>query len=174
MGQSYIGEIRIFAGNFAPSDWAFCNGALLPISQYDVLYTLIGTTYGGDGLATFALPDLRGRAPVHQGTRPSLSSYSPGQAGGVERVALTVNQMPIHDHALVAAVGSGTTADAHGNVLAASPSSAVYVDGVSPTDALAPTTLAPTGGADAHDNLMPYVAINYIISVIGSIFPSQT
>jgi microcystin-dependent protein len=173
MADPFIGEIRIFASNYAPLGWASCNGSLLPISQYEALYTLIGTTYGGDGQTTFALPDLRGRAPVHQGAAPTLSSYAPGQAGGLESVVLTVSQIPSHDHALVAATGSGTTADPHGNVLAASPSSALYVDGATPTDALATAALTPTGGTDAHDNLMPYVTINYIIALSG-VYPSAS
>jgi microcystin-dependent protein len=173
MGQPYIGEIRMFAGTFAPVGWAFCDGQILPISENDALFNLIGTTYGGDGQDNFALPDLRGRAPLHQGTRPGGSTYTIGEPGGVERVTLTVGQIPNHRHALLVTTGSGTTADPAGNVLASSPSTATYVDGVTPADALAATSLAGRGGSQEHNNRMPYLAINHIISLFG-IFPSQT
>ncbi|HEY6759904.1 MAG TPA: tail fiber protein [Baekduia sp.] len=173
MGQPYIGEIRLFAGNFAPVNWAFCDGRLLPISDYETLYELIGTTYGGDGQSTFGLPDLRGRAPLHQGTAASGTTYNMADAGGAESVTLTLGQLPTHTHTLVAATGSGTTADPTSNVLGTSPSSAVYVDGTTPTNQLAATSLTPRGGSQAHDNLMPYLTINPIISLFG-VFPTQT
>lgn len=173
MPQPYIGEIRMFAGLFAPVDWAFCDGQILPISEYDALFQLIGTTYGGDGDETFGLPDLRGRAPKHQGTGSATNTYIIGEAGGVEQVTLSVQQIPNHRHALLPTAGSGTTADPSGNVLASSPSSATFVDGVTPVDALAATSLVGRGGSQPHDNRMPYLVINYIISLYG-IFPSQT
>jgi microcystin-dependent protein len=173
MPQPYIGEIRMFAGTFAPVDWAFCDGQTLPISEYDTLFQLIGTTYGGDGEETFNLPDLRGRAPKHQGTGNGLNTYIIGEPGGVEQVTLTVQQIPNHRHALLATTGSGTTADPKGNIVASSPSSATYVDGVTPSYALAATSLTPRGGSQPHDNRMPYLAVHHIISLYG-IFPSQT
>src|SRR5215210_7844851 len=103
MSEGFIGEIRIFAGNFAPAGWAFCDGQLMPISENDALFVLLGTTYGGDGQSTFALPDLRGRSPQHQGTRPGGSAYILGEQGGVESVTLTINQIPTHNHAATAA-----------------------------------------------------------------------
>jgi microcystin-dependent protein len=173
MSQPYIGEIRLFGGNFAPVDWAFCDGAILAISQYETLFTLIGTTYGGDGQSTFGLPDLRGRAPLHQGTAAGGATYGVGDTGGAETVTLTASQLPNHTHTLAAATGSGTTADPTGNVLGASPSSALYVDGIAPTSTLAVTSLTPRGGSQAHDNLMPYLTVNPIIALVG-VFPTQT
>ncbi|HET6509765.1 MAG TPA: tail fiber protein [Baekduia sp.] len=174
MATPYVGEIRIFAGTFAPLNWAFCDGQLLPISENETLYQLIGTTYGGDGDQTFALPDLRGRAPKHQGTGSGGSNtYTMGQSGGAEWVTLNVGQIPNHRHLLLATTGSGTTADPAGNILASSPSTSTYVDGVTPGDALAAASVGARGGNLPHDNLMPYLAVNYIISLYG-IFPSQT
>jgi microcystin-dependent protein len=173
MAQPYVGEIRMFAGTFAPVGWAFCNGQTLPISENETLFNLIGTTYGGDGQETFDLPDLRGRAPKHQGTGLGLNTYIIGETGGVEEVTLTVQQIPNHRHALLATTGSGTTADPKGNIVASSPSSATYVDGVTPGNALAATSLTARGGSQAHDNRMPYLAVNHIISLFG-IYPSQT
>lgn len=174
MPQPYIGEIRLFAGNFAPVGWAFCDGQTLPISENETLFQLIGTTYGGDGEETFNLPDLRGRAPKHMGTAPGASNnYVIGEFGGAEEITLSVQQIPNHRHALLAATGSGTTADPNGNILASSPSSATYVDGVTPGDALAATSLTGRGGSLPHDNRMPYLVVNHIISLFG-VFPSQS
>src|SRR6476620_3616546 len=117
MSSPYIGEIRMFGGNFAPNEWAFCNGQVLPISQYDALFTLIGTTYGGDGQETFALPDLRGRVPVHIG-----SGFTQGEKGGVEEVTLTMQQIPVHNHSMLASLDNASTANAGGNILAQTPS----------------------------------------------------
>lgn len=165
MGQPYIGEIRIFAGNFAPAGWAFCDGALLPISENDALFALIGTTYGGDGQSTFALPDLRGRLPIHQG-----NSYVVGQTGGVEEVTLTPQQIPAHTHAMFASSSTGTQSGAAGNVLASGSSISIYRNAM-PTAAMSPQMIGPIGGNQPHQNVQPYVCVNYIISLFG-IFPS--
>jgi microcystin-dependent protein len=165
MSNPYVGEIRMFGGNFAPLGWAFCDGSLLPISEYETLFTLIGTTYGGDGQTTFALPDLRGRLPVHQG-----SSYVIGQAGGVESVALTVNQLPAHTHPAAASAAAGT-GPAPGNAIwAATSTDPLYAPGPATGAQMAPA-VQPVGGSQAHDNLMPYTCVSFIVSLFG-IYPS--
>ncbi|WP_435745324.1 phage tail protein [Nocardioides sp. SYSU DS0663] len=170
----YVGEIRMFAGNFAPAGWAFCDGRLLPISENETLYQLIGTTYGGDGQETFALPDLRGRAPVHQGQGPGLSSYRiPGEHYGVEQVTLTLPQVPRHDHPLLAG-GEPTSPSPVGAAPARPAGGAAYVDGpATPGQTLHPQTLRPEGGDQPHENMMPTLTVSFIISLFG-IFPSQT
>ena len=179
MGSPYVGEIRIFAGNFAPAGWAFCDGSLLAISQNDTLFTLIGTTYGGDGQSTFALPGLASRFPVHQGTGGG-ASYVIGQTGGAESVTLAVPQIPAHNH-VVQAAGAGTTGTPSGATIL---SSQTEQAGFTPAPAYAPfdganqvilgaQSIAATGGSQPHDNMIPYLAVNYIISLFG-IFPSPT
>jgi microcystin-dependent protein len=165
---TYVGEIRMFAGNFAPAGWAFCNGQMLPISENDQLFQLIGTTYGGDGQNTFALPDLRGRIPVHQGNGVVL-----GETGGVETVTLTVNQIPAHTHPLVASTNNATTVNAQGNVLAQTPSYTPYISGFTPNTALNATSVGSVGGTQPHENLQPYLCIEFIISLFG-VYPTQT
>ena len=172
MAQPYIGEIRMFAGTFAPVGWEFCNGRQIPISENEALFQLIGTTYGGDGENTFALPDLRGRAPVHMGQGPGTSHRQIAESAGVERVTLTVQQIPAHSHAPVAGGSSGVRATPAGGVWAAAPTARPYTD-AAPGVALHPAALAPTGGSQPHDNMQPYLALNFIISMSG-IFPSQT
>ena len=167
MAQPYVGEIRIFGGNFAPSGWMFCQGQLLPISEYETLFNLIGTTYGGDGQETFALPDLRGRIPIHQGGGFTLS-----QTGGVETVTLTINQIPAHNHAVLASSDSGNSS-APGNYVAAGQEKLVFGTETTPAIVAASQTVGTTGGSQPHDNLMPYLCLDYIISPYG-IFPSQT
>jgi microcystin-dependent protein len=167
MSSPFVGEIRIFAGNFAPVGWELCAGQLLPISEYDVLFNLIGTTYGGDGQSTFGLPDLRGRIPVHQG-----SGFVIGQSAGVETVTLTQNQLPAHTHAFTASANNAVTANAEGNVLAQTPSYTPYIGGAPANTPLAPSSVSAVGGSQPHDNLQPYICINYIISTFG-IFPTQ-
>ncbi len=165
MSDPYIGEIRMWAGNFAPVGWLFCQGQLLPISENEALFQLIGTTYGGDGQETFALPDLQGRLPVHQGNGMVL-----GQQAGVEEVTLTVNQIPAHTHPLVAAQALGNASSPAGNVLAESPGGVKpYIEGT-PSVPMAATAIAPAGGSQPHTNLQPYLCINFIISLVG-IFP---
>lgn len=168
MGQPYVGEIRMFAGNFPPSGWMFCEGQLLPISENEVLFQLIGTTYGGDGQTTFALPDLRGRLPIHQG-----NGFTLAETGGAETITLTVGQIPAHSHALQASSNNASTANAGGNVLAQTPSYTPYISGTTPSTALAATSGGATGGSQPHSNIQPYLCVDFIISLFG-IFPSQT
>jgi microcystin-dependent protein len=169
MAQPYIGEIRMFGGNFAPAGWMFCEGQLLPISEYETLFNLIGTTYGGDGQSTFGLPDLRGRVPVHQG-----NSFILAEAGGAEVVTLTTQQLANHTHPLLVAPAAGSAASPLNNLLAASGSSNVYRPGpAGGTVALAPQTVGPVGGSQPHSNVQPYLCVDFIISLFG-IFPSQT
>jgi microcystin-dependent protein len=172
MSNPYVGEIRLFAGNFAPVGWAFCAGQLLAIAENDTLFNLIGTTYGGDGQTTFGLPDLRGRVPVHAGQGPVTQNYTLGEPGGVEQVTLTAQQTPIHSHAVLASTDGGTTTTPAGNVPAASPGIRPYLP-VAPDVALAFQTVGATGGSQPHTNLMPTGVLNYIISLFG-IYPSQT
>jgi microcystin-dependent protein len=166
MGQPYVGEIRLFAGNFAPLNWMFCNGALLPIAEYETLFNLIGTTYGGDGQATFALPDLRGRIPIHQGP----GGFLIGQISGTESVTLTVNQIPAHSHVPLSASTGGTSDSPTGNVWANWTGSQYSNQGT--TGQMNSGALTAVGGSQPHDNVMPFVAISFIISMFG-VFPSQ-
>jgi microcystin-dependent protein len=171
MAQPYVGELRIFAGNFAPAGWMFCQGQLLPISEYDTLYNLIGTTYGGDGQSTFGLPNLASRVPVHQGTLAGGSTYTVGQTGGTESVALTTQQMPAHSHAAVGSSAAAGQGSPSGGTWAANSTLKPYA---TPADsAMNPANVGNAGGSQPHDNMLPYLAINYIISMFG-IFPSQT
>ena len=172
MGIPYIGEIRMFAGNFAPNGWEICAGQLIAISENDALFTLIGTTYGGDGQSTFGLPDLRGRLPVHQGQGPGLSSYILGQFAGTEQVTLTTTQIPNHTHAFLGSTNLGNTPNPAGNLLAQSTAIDAYIN-EDPAAALRAGSIVPIGGSQPHDNRMPSLAINFIISLYG-IFPSQT
>lgn len=171
MGQPYVGEIRMFGGNFAPAGWAFCNGQLLPISENEVLFTLIGTTYGGDGQNTFALPDLRGRLPIHQGTGPGLSSYVLGQSGGSEEITLTNGQIPTHTHALLGSSGAPTSSNPQGNVTA-QPTTFDFYSSDPPTSTMNTSIVSSTGGSQPHDNMMPFLCVSFIISLYG-IYPSQ-
>jgi microcystin-dependent protein len=165
MSEPYIGEIRLFGGNFEPNGWAFCNGQLLSIAQNAALFNLIGTTYGGDGQTTYALPDLRSRIPVHQGT-----AFPMGQAAGAEQVTLTTPQLPAHTHTLQATAVDGTSADPTNNVWAES--DARTFSTATPDATMDPSVLGTAGGGQAHDNTMPFVAMNFIISLFG-VFPSQ-
>lgn len=172
MAQPYVGEIRMFAGNFAPAGWMFCSGQLLPISENEVLFQLIGTTYGGDGQETFALPNLQSRIPIHQGTGPSGITYQLAETAGTESETLTVQQIPVHNHAFLASMGTGTQNSPAGEVLASGSSISLFRPQV-PTQPLAAQTLNATGGSQPHDNMVPFVCINFIISLFG-IFPSPT
>jgi microcystin-dependent protein len=168
---AYVGEIRLFAGNFAPAGWAFCQGQLLPISENDVLFQLIGTTYGGDGQETFQLPDLSSRVPVHQGQGPGLSNnYIIGEMGGVEQVTLTTQQIPNHTHAPAATTASGDQSSPANGIFAASP--LLYGTGTLNTT-MHPSAMQPVGGNQPHENMAPYLGINFIISLFG-VFPTQT
>lgn len=172
MSQSFIGEIRMFAGNFAPAGWEFCAGQLLSVAQNETLFELIGTTYGGDGENTFALPDLRSRIPVHQGTGPGGESYTPGQAGGVETVTLTTQQMPAHSHPLMASNTDGNQISPQNHVPARSLNITPYIND-SPGADMNASAITTVGGSQPHNNVQPYLCINFIISLFG-IFPSQT
>ena len=167
MSDAFVGEIRMFAGNFAPAGWMFCEGQLLPISEYETLFNLIGTTYGGDGQSTFALPDLRGRLPIHQG-----NGFSFAQNGGVETVTLTVNQVPVHNHAFLASTNLADESAPDGNVVAQPTVASLYF-AVAGASAMAPTSITPAGGSQPHDNMQPYLCLSFIISLFG-FFPSQT
>jgi microcystin-dependent protein len=166
MGQSFVGEIRMVGFSFPPVGWAFCSGQTIPISQNDVLFTLIGTTYGGDGQETFNLPNLQSRMPLHQGNKFGL-----GEMGGVESVTLTTQQMPSHTHQALCQSGDGTQANPQGNVWASSP--ATPYSNTAPDTTMNGQALAPVGGNQPHDNMMPYLAISFIISLFG-IFPTPT
>jgi len=157
----------MFAGNFAPAGWMFCEGQLLPISEYETLFNLIGTTYGGGGQSTFALPDLRGRLPLHQG-----NDFVLAETGGVETVTLTVSQIPAHSHPLLGAIGNGTQTNPENTVLASSTQIQPYAV-ETPSSAMAPTAISSVGGSQPHNNFQPYLCVDFIISLFG-IFPSQT
>lgn len=169
MSEPFLGEIRVFAGNFAPVGWALCNGALVSIAENDALFSLIGTTYGGDGVSTFGLPDLRGSSPLHQGQGPGLTSHVIGERGGVEHVTLTTAQMPSHSHQPVYAATA--TGSAPASARWAAQSSAAYSDAV-PNAQLAGDALLPAGGGQPHENMPPFLAVTYIIATYG-IYPSQ-
>jgi microcystin-dependent protein len=170
MSQPFIGEIRLGGWNFAPQGWALCDGQLLPISQYAPLFQLIGTTYGGDGVNTFGLPNLQSRIPVHQGTSPNGIPYVIGELAGTETVTLNTNQIPAHSHNLAAQSGAGAQPSPAGGLWANS-SLNQYSAGT-PTAQMAPTSLQNFGGSQPHDNLPPYQVVNYIIALFG-IFPTQ-
>ena len=178
MAQPYVGEIRMFGGNFAPAGWMFCQGAVLPISENEVLFQLIGTTYGGDGQETFQLPNLASRLPIHQGQGPGISrSYILGEQAGVEQVTLTVNQLPIHTHA----AGCGDVAGGGQNT---NPANAIWhitdvVQYANPatsgpaTGVMKNTAISAAGGSQPHDNMQPFLCINYIISLFG-VYPQPS
>ena len=174
MSSPYVGEIRMFAGNFAPDGWMLCQGQLLPISEYSVLFNLIGTTYGGDGQSTFALPDLRSRFPLHQG-----AGYVVGETSGVESITLTLAQIPAHTH-LAQCSGGGNSGTPVGNYWSTDPfgNTAAYNESDGSTMAVTgsqgvPGAIGPTGGSQPHENVSPFLVLNFIISLFG-VFPSQT
>jgi microcystin-dependent protein len=168
VAQPYVGEIRMFAGNFAPAGWMFCEGQLLPISENETLFQLIGTTYGGDGESTFALPDLRGRIPLHQG-----NGFILAETGGAEEITLTVNQIAAHSHPFVAVGGSsGNQIDPGGNLPAQSFNVVPYIND-STIGNFNAGAIAPVGGSQPHTNFEPYLCVSFILSLFG-IFPSPT
>jgi microcystin-dependent protein len=170
MSQPFIGEIRMFGGNFAPAGWAFCEGQLMPISENDALFNLIGTIYGGDGQETFGLPNLASRVPVHVG-----SGFALGQTGGAESVTLTTQQMPTHTHPLVATNDLGS-ANSPTNALPGSTPVQAQAFPYGTDEPLAnmdPSSISPVGGSQPHDNMQPFLTISFIISLFG-IFPQQT
>lgn len=172
MSEPYVGEIRIFAGNFAPRGWAFCDGQLLAINHHDTLFSLFGTYYGGDGHTTFGLPDLRGRIPVHHGTGPGLGPYPLGATGGAERVTVSTAQLPRHTHTLRASSAAGSSSDPAGHVLASAPS-VTALTATAPDTSLAPAMISPAGDSQPHENRMPSYAIHYIVALVG-IYPSRS
>ena len=167
MSQPYVGEIRMFGGNFAPAGWMFCEGQLLPISENPTLFNLIGTTYGGDGQSTFALPDLRGRLPLHQG-----NGFTLAETGGAEQITLTVQQIPAHSHPLLATSSTANDANASNNVVSQPSTFFPYVNAPAIV-AMTPQAVSSTGGSQPHNNFQPYLCISFIISLFG-VFPSQT
>lgn len=172
MSQPFIGQISMFGGNFAPNGWAFCDGQLLAISQFDALFSLIGTIYGGDGRTTFALPDLRGRLPIHMGQGPGLTNRTIGEQGGSEAVTLSPSDLPAHSHAMSASTGIGANSSPQGAVVASGGGVSVYRPGA-PSVPMAGDAIAPAGGNQSHQNMHPYQTINYIIALYG-IFPSRS
>lgn len=167
MAQPYVGEIRMFAGNFAPAGWMFCEGQLLPISENETLFQLIGTTYGGDGESTFALPDLRGRVPLHQGNGLILA-----ETGGAEEITLTVNQIPIHSHPFLASGDVGDQINLAGALTSNSNGVIPYIEDP-PSVNMNPADIGAVGGSQPHTNFQPYLCVDFIISLFG-IFPSPT
>jgi microcystin-dependent protein len=173
MSEPFVGEIRPFGGNFAPVGWALCDGSLLPIADNQVLFTVIGTTYGGNGQTTFGLPDLRGRALIHQGSGSGLSTYIIGEQVGTETVTLSAGQMTSHTHSFAGTSTAGNTSTpGPAVVLAATPTGFPIYDGTATPVALAPGAVTTAGGSQPHNNRQPFLAITYIISLFG-IFPSH-
>lgn len=174
MSEPFIAEIRIFAGNFAPRGWAFCDGQLLPIAQNTALFSLIGTTYGGDGRSTTALPNMQGRVPMHPGRGPGLTTRRLGENGGTETVSLTESEMPAHNHSLMASVDSGDlNAPATTRSIARSGGGFAYSNQVINLKPSATQALAPFGGSQPHNNLQPFLTMNFIIALVG-LYPSRS
>lgn len=171
MSEPFVGEIRMFGFGFAPQGWALCNGQLLPISQNQALFSLLGTTYGGDGRTTFALPDMQSRVPVCQGQGPGLSSYAEGQAGGAETVTLAAAQMPGHTHPVKASSSAAGSDQPGGRALARS-ASHIYTAEPDTNTVLNADMLGGTGGGQPHGNIQPYLAVNFCIALTG-IFPPR-
>ena len=171
MAQPYVGEIRMFGGSFAPAGWMLCDGQTLPISENETLFQLIGTTYGGDGESTFQLPNLQSRVPIHMGSNAG-QTFVLADAAGVESVTLTVQQLPIHNHTFNVTQAAGTDSDPTGRVIGQHPTASMF-SVAPPAGAMNAQVLAPIGGSQPHENLQPYLCINFIISLFG-IFPSPT
>lgn len=167
MADPFISEIRIFAGNYAPAGWAFCDGQLLSTTQNQILFKLIGTTYGGNGTTNFAVPNLSGRVPLHFGTGPGLSPRVRGETGGTEEVTLTSQQIPSHTHPLITSTGAGNATSPQNTLIADGPAFA-YLE-AAPDTQLSPIAAAPVGGSQPHENRMPYLAVSYIIALTGVI-----
>jgi microcystin-dependent protein len=167
MAQPYVGEIRMFGGNFAPAGWMFCEGQLLPISEFETLFNLIGTTYGGDGQSTFALPDMRGRLPIHMGNGFTLAA-----TGGAETVILTVNQIPTHSHSFLASGDTANSPNPATSVVARSSQEKIFLN-ANATVAMSNQFLGNVGGSQPHTNFQPYLCVDFIISLFG-IFPTPT
>ena len=173
MSEPFIGEIRRFAGNFAPRGWAFCDGQLLSVSQNDALFSILGTTYGGDGRTPFGVPDLRGRAPMQQGNGPGLSSYRLGEKGGMEHVTLTTSQIPAHNHLVNGTSQAGDQPSPTGTIPGAETLSAHELWSDADSDGtMKDSMIQNTGGTKQHDNRQPYLVVNYIIALVG-LYPSR-
>jgi len=172
MPEPYVGEIRMFAGNFAPNGWMFCEGQPLPISENDVLFQLIGTTYGGDGQETFNLPNLASRVPIHMGTGPDGTTYQIGEMAGTEQETLTTQQIPNHTHPMLGSLDPANQQAVANHVVAKSTQVDLFINAV-PQDPMNAQAISPAGGSQPHENTQPFLCINFIISLFG-IFPSQT
>jgi len=168
----YVGEIRMFAGNFAPNGWMFCEGQPLPISENEVLFQLIGTTYGGDGQETFNLPNLASRVPIHMGTSTGGTTYQIGEMAGTEQETLTVQQIPNHTHPFLGSTNAASSQSPTSNVIGKSTQVDMFINAV-PGDAMNSQAITPAGGSQPHENCQPFLCINFIISLFG-VFPSQT
>ena len=173
MGEPFIGEIRMFGGSFAPAGWALCQGQLMPISENDTLFNLIGTTYGGDGQETFGIPDLQGRLPMHMGQGPGITqNYVIGEEAGVETVTLNTNQIPIHNHNFLASLDAAGSTDPTNQVVAQSSQIHIFTQDVTNRQ-MNPSALTQVGGSQPHENLQPYLCITFIISLFG-VYPSPS
>ena len=172
MSEPFVGEVRMFAGNFAPRGWAFCDGQLLAVSQNDALFSLFGTIYGGDGRTTFGLPDLRGRIPIHAGSGPGLSPRRLGAKAGSENETLTVNQLPSHTHNMTGIQSNATLPDPQNHRLGTNTIIQPYSTTESLDTNMASTAIGNVGGSRSHSNLMPFLCINFIVALVG-IYPSR-
>lgn len=174
MAEPFLGQITMFAGNYAPRNWAYCDGQILDTSQQDTLFSLIGTNYGGNGTTTFALPDMRGRVPIHQGTGPGLSQRLIGEKGGSERVTLSVNQIPFHNHPLQASTQNANSNAPTGNVLAKpeNENNKIFDNNSNTYTTMDSDAVSFSGGSKAHSNIAPYLGVHFIIALVG-IYPSR-
>ncbi len=172
MSEPFVGEIRMFAGSFAPRGWAFCDGQLLAVMQNDALFSLLGTIYGGDGRTTFGLPDMRGRIPVHAGSGPGLSTRKLGAKGGAEQVTLATTNLPAHSHQIKASADAGSRNNPEGKFQGASPNVTVFRPNETPNVAFDAASITNVGGSGDHTNLMPFLCVNFIIALIGT-YPSR-
>jgi microcystin-dependent protein len=171
MSEPFVGEIRMFAGNFAPQGWAYCDGQLLAVSQNDALFSLFGTIYGGDGRTTFGLPDLRGRIPIHAGSGPGLTPRTLGSKSGAENVTVTVNQLPSHTHPMQATEELADSPNPGGQIAARSTTVDLYIN-ENPSSNLAATSITSTGGSQSHPNIMPFLCVHFIVALFG-VYPSR-
>jgi microcystin-dependent protein len=169
MGQPYIGEIRMVGFNFPPVGWELCNGQLMPISENDALFQLLGTNYGGDGQSTFGLPNLQSRVPLHSGQGTGLQNYTLAEMAGVESATLTTQQTPVHNHSFLASQSGGTDPNPQDNVIASPPTLTMFIVDT-PVTPLNTASVQPVGGSQAHENLQPLLVLNFIISLYG-VFP---
>jgi microcystin-dependent protein len=172
MPEPYVGEIRMFAGNFPPAGWMFCEGQSLPISENEVLFQLIGTTYGGDGEQTFNLPNLASRVPIHMGTGPDGTTYQIGEMAGTEQETLSIQQIPNHTHSMLGSLDPAGQQSPTSNVVGKSTTVDLFIN-AQPQDAMNAQAITPAGGSQPHENTQPFLCIDFIISLFG-VFPSQT